>query len=174
MSAIARAQGLAPDHFARTWMTDPTLLFRIFHYPPTDGEGWGVGEHTDYGVLTLLLTDDVPGLEVFSRGAWRPIAQQPGAIICNIGDMLDRMTGGVYRSTPHRVRNVSGRDRYSFPLFFDPSWDARVTRLPNAPEPTDDAQARWDRASVHEYDGQWGDYLLAKVSRVFPDLFRTL
>lgn len=174
MAVIARSFDQPADYFARTSMQDPTLLFRIFHYPAGSDEGWGVGEHTDYGVLTLLLTDDVPGLEVFSRGTWRPIAPQPGALICNIGDMLDRMTGGVYRSTPHRVRNVSSRGRYSFPLFYDPSWDARVTRLPNAPEPTDDAHARWDRANVHAFDGTWGEYLLTKVSRVFPDLFRAI
>jgi isopenicillin N synthase-like dioxygenase len=171
MSAIARALDLAPDYFARTWMQDPTLLFRIFHYPPTATDAWGVGEHTDYGVLTLLLQDDVGGLEVRSRGAWVAVPPQRGALVCNIGDMLDRMTGGVYRSTPHRVRNISGRDRYSFPLFFDPSWDARVTRLPNAPLPSDDAVARWDRASVHAFDGTWGEYLMAKIARVFPALF---
>ncbi len=50
--------------------------------------------------------------------------------VCNIGDMLDRMTGGLYKSTPHRVtRNTSGRDRLSFPLFFDPNFEARVQRI---------------------------------------------
>nr|MBA3459859.1 isopenicillin N synthase family oxygenase [Deltaproteobacteria bacterium] len=170
MSAIARALDLPRDYFARTCMADPTLLFRIFHYPPSDA--WGVGEHTDYGILTLLLQDDVGGLEVHSRGSWIAVPPERGALVCNIGDMLDRMTGGVYRSTPHRVRNTSRRDRYSFPLFFDPSWDARVTRLPNAPPPTDDATARWDRASVHAFDGTWGEYLMSKIARVFPALFR--
>lgn len=174
MSAIARAFGLSPEYFATTWLADPTLLFRIFHYPPTTGAEWGVGEHTDYGVLTLLLQDDVGGLEVKSRGAWIAVPPQPNALVCNIGDMLDRMTGGLYRSTPHRVRNRSGRERYSFPLFFDPSWDARVTRLPGAPAPDDDALSRWDRASVHAFDGTWGDYLMAKISRVFPALFRSV
>ena len=178
MSAIAVALALPTDHFATTCMRDPTLLFRIFHYPPSDVE-WGVGEHTDYGMLTVLLADDVPGLEVFSRGAWRAVPPVPGGLICNIGDMLDRITGGVYRSTPHRVRNASGRDRYSFPLFFDPSWDARVERLPGAPaapsDPSDlSDHARWDGADVHAFGGTWGDYLLGKVARVFPDLFRAL
>ena len=174
LAAIARAFGLPADYFARTCMQDPTLLFRIFHYPPTSGEAWGVGEHTDYGILTLLLQDDVGGLEVKSRGTWLAVPPQPGALVCNIGDMLDRMTGGTYRSTPHRVRNVTDRERYSFPLFFDPSWDARVTRLPGVPDPDEDAQARWDRASVHAFDGTWGAYLTSKIARVFPDLFRAL
>jgi isopenicillin N synthase-like dioxygenase len=173
MTAIARSLELPADHFARTWMVEPTLLFRIFHYPPA-AEQWGVGEHTDYGILTLLYQDDIGGLEVKSRGAWIEVPPQPGALVCNIGDMLDLATGGLYRSTPHRVRNASGRDRYSFPLFFDPSWNARVARLPNAPLPDDDARARWDRANVHAFDGTWGEYLLGKVARVFPELFRTL
>lgn len=174
MSAIARGLGQASDYFTRTCMQDPTLLFRIFHYPPTDGAHWGVGEHTDYGFLTLLLQDDVGGLEVKSRGSWIAVPPERGAIVCNIGDMLDRITGGVYRSTPHRVRNASGRDRYSFPLFFDPSWDARIERLPDVHGVDDDAATRWDGASVHAFAGTWGDYLMAKIARVFPDLFLSL
>jgi len=64
----------------------------------------------------------------------------------------------------------------SFPLFLDPSWDARVTPLPESvfaadPTPDDDAARRWDGASVHEWDGVYRDYLTAKVAQVFPDPF---
>ncbi|MBX3159074.1 MAG: isopenicillin N synthase family oxygenase [Deltaproteobacteria bacterium] len=175
MAAIARSLALPSGYFATTWMQDPTVLFRIFHYPPAASDDrWGVGEHTDYGVLTLLLQDDAGGLEVQSRGTWLSVPPRRDALVCNIGDMLDRMTGGLYRSTPHRVRNLSGRDRYSFPLFFDPSWDARIAPLPGTPLPTDDALARWDRTNIHAFDGTWGEYLVGKVARVFPDLFRSL
>ena len=86
-----------------------------------------------------------------------------------IGDMLDRMTGGPYRSTPHRVRlNTSGRDRLSFPLFFDPSWDARIEPIRNAE--IDDRAQRRDGASGHAFAGSHGDYLLAKAGKVFPEL----
>jgi isopenicillin N synthase-like dioxygenase len=81
------------------------------------------------------------------------------------------MTGGRYVSTPHRVRNTSGTARLSFPLFLDPAWDAEVRPIPvsgDAIAPTD--TARWDGASVHEWTGTYGDYLLAKVGRVFPTL----
>jgi polar amino acid transport system ATP-binding protein len=94
----------------------------------------------------------------------------PGSFVCNIGDMLDRATGGYYRSTPHRVQlNASGRDRLSCPLFLDPDFDARIEPI-RPPERDDDAASRWDGASVHAFEGTYGDYLLAKVGKVFPAL----
>jgi isopenicillin N synthase-like dioxygenase len=171
MAKIALGLGLPPDWFARHLTADPTVLLRIFHYPPGDDRGWGVAEHTDYGLLTILLQDDCGGLQVKSRDGWIGVEPQPGLLVCNIGDMLDRMTSGRYRSTPHRVRNVSGRDRISVPFFFDPSWDARVTTLPlDGAAPPDDKDSRWDRLSVHAWDGTYGEYLTRKVSKVFPEL----
>jgi isopenicillin N synthase-like dioxygenase len=99
----------------------------------------------------------------------------PDSFICNIGDMLDRMTGGHYRSTAHRVAlNTSGRDRVSMPFFFDPNFFARVRPVPGlaAEGVADDQATRWDHASVHAFEGTYGDYLLAKVSKVFPELRR--
>ena len=83
--------------------------------------------------------------------------------------MLDRMTGGFYRSTPHRVRNPSGRARLSFPFFFDPGFDADVRPIEPGLAVVEDKAQRWDGASVHEFSGTYGDYILAKVSKVFPD-----
>jgi isopenicillin N synthase-like dioxygenase len=87
--------------------------------------------------------------------------------------MLDRMTGGLYRSTPHRVLNSSGRDRYSFPLFFDPGFDARIERIELGAAVAEDREQRWDGASVHAFEGTYGDYILGKVAKVFPQLART-
>jgi isopenicillin N synthase-like dioxygenase len=179
--ALARGLGLAGDWFATNLTGDPTVLFRIFHYPPAaaaDVEGrpdaerqWGVAEHTDYGLLTILRQDDTGGLEVRTPAGWTPAPPIPGSFVCNLGDMLERMTGGLYRSTPHRVRNAGREGRVSFAFFFDPSWDAEVRRLPldGAPSVVS-ATPRWDGANVHELGGTYGDYLSAKVAKVFPDL----
>lgn len=175
MRGIALSLDLEADYFERNYTSDPTVLFRVFHYPPAreiDGE-WGVGEHTDYGLLTLLAQDDCGGLQVKARQGWVEAPPIDGTLVCNIGDMLDRLTGGWYRSTPHRVRNVSGRERLSFPLFFDPAFDAVIKPLPaTAGSVQDDSGERWDRANVHAFDGTYGDYLLGKVGKVFPDLQR--
>ena len=144
-SALARTMGLD-----RSWFDDPLVLLRIFHYPPHPSPGeWGVGEHTDYGILTLLRQDDAGGLEVRAAdGSWIDAPPVADAFVCNLGDMLERMTGGAYRSTPHRVRNTSGVSRLSFPFFFDPGWDV----------------------VIDDVGTTYGDYVTSKVSKVFPAL----
>ena len=173
MAGLALSLNLDENYFADRYTKEPLTLFRIFSYPPPDEPGlWGVGEHTDYGLLTILLQDDAGGLEVKSRSQWIPAPPRPGSFVCNIGDMLDRMTRGVFRSTPHRVRNPAPRPRLSFPFFFDPNFFARVQPidLPADQIPPDDRDQRWDRASVHAFAGTYGDYLLNKVGKVFPAL----
>lgn len=178
MEGIALSLGLPRGYFRERYTADPTILFRIFNYPPSpthDAQGeplWGVGEHTDYGLLTILLQDDAGGLQVKSRARWIEAPPVPGTFVCNIGDMLDRMTGGKYRSTPHRVQNRAPRDRLSLPFFFDPSWDAEIRPIDAGWAAVDDASERWDQASVHAFAGTYGDYLLGKVAKVFPDLGR--
>ncbi|UBU15777.1 isopenicillin N synthase family dioxygenase [Nonomuraea gerenzanensis] len=166
MGGIALSLGLAEDYFRTGYTADPTILFRIFHYPPgpaDDPDTWGVGEHTDYGLLTLLLQDGNGGLQVRTTTGWIEAPPLKDTFVCNIGDMLDKLTGGQYRSTPHRVRNRSSNERLSFPFFFDPGWDSEVPPLPYAPG------RRWD--GQVDFTGTYGEYLLSKVSKVFPHLF---
>ena len=177
MRGIAMSLALEPDYFRAGYMADPLTLFRIFHYPPAPPvpareQQWGVGEHTDYGVLTILRQDDVGGLQVSTEYRWIDARLVANSFVCNIGDMLDRLTRGLYRSTPHRVLNVSGRGRLSFPFFFDPGFDAHVRPidLSGVTLPANDADKRWDHASVHDFEGTYGDYVLGKVSKVFPAL----
>ena len=176
LELVASGLGLDPEWFRRTVTADPTVLFRIFHYPASgtvEGASWGVQEHTDYGLLTILRQDDVGGLEVRTPGGWTEVPPVAGSFVCNIGDMLERMTGGRYRSTPHRVRTPP-RSRLSFPFFFDPSWDAEITPVPGLGDTGAPHPARWDGRSVFDHEGTYGEYLTVKVARVFPDLAQAL
>jgi Isopenicillin N synthase and related dioxygenases len=171
--AFSIALGLGPQTLHDSWFRDPVILLRLFRYPPAaaDSPPKGVGEHTDYGFLTMLWQDGSGGLEVRTDQGWVEVPPDPEAFVCNIGDMLDRLTAGRYRSTAHRVQSPRTRDRIAIPFFFDPDWDARIGALPltGAP-PADDAGRRWDNASVHAFEGTYGEYLLGKVAKVFPDL----
>jgi isopenicillin N synthase-like dioxygenase len=177
MTGIALGLGLDENYFRDRYTREPLILFRIFNYPYVERSKnaditWGVGEHTDYGLLTILRQDDAGGLQVKSRSRWIDAPPISGSFICNIGDVLDRLTRGIYRSTPHRVLNTSRRDRLSFPFFFDPNFDAEVRPIEGLANRTaiDDSQERWDRANVHSVSGTYGDYILNKVSKVFPQL----
>ena len=175
LAAMATGLGLDAAWFRRELTADPTVLFRVFRYPPHPDaapDRWGVGEHTDYGLLTLLAHDGTPGLEVKVGGEWVEVDPDPQLVVCNLGDMLDRLTLGRYRSTAHRVRNVAGHDRISLPFFLDPGWDVVVR-----PVPIDDdwvapleRSERWDRADLTTVAGPYGNWLLAKVRQVFPQL----
>jgi len=175
LASMSRALGLDDQWFDRNLTASPTVLFRIFCYPPLRETGrWSVGEHTDYGLLTILGQDTTAGLEVRSRDGWVDAAPIPDAFVVNLGDMLERMTAGRYRSTPHRVRNTTTSDRISLPLFLDPAWDANVVPVPNcsgvAERVTGTNTGRWDGLNVHDWSGTYGEYLLAKVAKVFPAL----
>ncbi|CAN5664484.1 isopenicillin N synthase family oxygenase [soil metagenome] len=172
---MAQGLGQPPDLFETGLTAQPTELFRIFRYPPQptgDDSTWGVAEHTDYGLLTLLATDGTPGLEVNSQGEWIAAPADADLVICNLGDMLDRLTGGRYCSTPHRVRNHAGHDRYSLPYFLDPGWEAVVDPLSFDDDWAVSVahRARWDKASLREISGTYGTWLSAKVGKVFPEL----
>ncbi|MEV4533504.1 2-oxoglutarate and iron-dependent oxygenase domain-containing protein [Asanoa sp. NPDC049518] len=173
MRGVARSLDLPADYFASGYTRVPTVLFRIFHYPPQppDTDEWGVGEHTDYGLLTLLAQDPNGGLAVRTPGGWVDAPPLPGTFVCNIGDMLERLTGGWYRSTLHRVRNVSGNERLSYPFFFDPDFLAEVPPLPGRARTTATGEPRWDGADPVAFTGSYGDYLTAKVAKVFPELW---
>jgi isopenicillin N synthase-like dioxygenase len=174
LRGVALSLGLDAEYFAAGYTASPTVLFRVFRYPavPPGEAGWGVGEHTDYGLLTLLAQDDAGGLQVRTPNGWAAAPPLPGTFVANIGDMLDRLTGGWYRSTPHRVRNTSGRDRLSYPFFLDPGFTDEIPPLPALPVVGEGGAARWDGQNLHAFTGTYGDYLLGKVGKVFPQLRR--
>lgn len=131
--AVAIDLGAPADVFADAFDA-PMATLRLLHYPPaaaTGATGLGAGAHTDYGNLTLLVTDDAGGLEVRRRdGTWIGAPVVADAFVVNIGDCLMRWSNDVYVSTPHRVVAPRERTRRSIAFFLDPSPDVIVSALP--------------------------------------------
>lgn len=130
---LALALGLPKTFFDKDF-EDPMALLRLLHYAavksiPEEGL-YAAGEHTDYGMITLLLTDGTPGLQVQTKtGQWIDVAPRKGAFVVNLGDMLERWSNGLFRSTPHRVLTQGETERYSVPFFYEPNFDAHVACL---------------------------------------------
>lgn len=174
MSLLALGLGREEDFFRTHYTKDPTVLFRIFNYPRSTGteSGWGVGEHTDYGFVTILKQDDVGGLQVRHGDRWLDAPDVPGSFVCNVGDMLERLTYGRYASALHRVRSSPNRDRLSMALFFDPDFTAALSPIEGIQSDSDQphTRVRWDDIDPHAAITTYGEYLLGKVGRVFPGL----
>ncbi|GBG83443.1 hypothetical protein CBR_g37155 [Chara braunii] len=122
LSLLEKTLGLESGFFSQPGRFDaPTTLLRLLHYTEEvsrpDTGVYGAGAHTDYGMFTLLLTDNVPGLQVCrdkeaSPQVWEDVLPKEGAYIVNLGDMMQIWTNGRYRSTLHRVVK-GGQERYS-------------------------------------------------------------
>ena len=138
LPVMARSLELPADFFD-AYFDPPQLSLRLLHYPVRDeGEPdqYGTGAHTDSGFLTFLMQNGVSGLQVRrADGSWFDAPVLPGRFIVNSGDMLRRWSNDRYRSTPHRVLNASGTERYSMALFFDPNLDQVLQCLPTCVGP---------------------------------------
>ncbi|SDO93947.1 Isopenicillin N synthase [Nakamurella panacisegetis] len=144
-SIFADALDLPPRYFDR--FTDHSLdVLRMNNYalPPgevdLDGGLTGMGEHTDYGIVTVLWADRVAGLQVLADdGSWHDVMPEPGALLVNLGDLTARWTNEVWKSTLHRVKPpvVNGRieRRRSAAYFHDGNVDALISTLPGMVEP---------------------------------------
>lgn len=177
LALLGRGLGLDQNFFLDNYTRDPTVLFRIFNYPSrsagaSDDSRWGVGAHTDYGLLTLLKQDSMGGLEVRHGNRWLDVPDVPNAFVCNIGDMLERLTRGRYLSALHRANNTAVRDRVSMVLFLDPNFEAKLQPIESVSPLRDrpHTDVRWDSIDPNQSVGTYGDYLLQKVSKVFPKL----
>ncbi|HEY6917202.1 MAG TPA: 2-oxoglutarate and iron-dependent oxygenase domain-containing protein [Allosphingosinicella sp.] len=136
LAAIARHLGLAPDFFEDT-VRDGNSVMRLLHYPPVSPDAPGVraGAHEDINTITLLLGAEEAGLQLLDRdGEWLPVSPKEGELVVNIGDMLQRLTNNVLKSTSHRVVNPAperrGHSRYSMPFFLHFRPDYLIETLP--------------------------------------------
>jgi len=173
--AFALDLGL-PEDFFENKLDRPQACLRLLHYPAPDEAGaatstsandsassaaplLSAGEHCDYGNLTLLVTDGVPGLQLRprnrsggldGRGEWIAAPHVPGALVCNLGDCLQRWTSDVYRSTPHRVLAPT-RERFSMAMFCEANPDAMVdgAQIPSCLLPG--GQAKYPPVTADEY-----------------------
>ena len=123
--------GLEPDELTSRF-TYPVTNMTLLHYPPSrpDENVHGIHPHKDTNVLTILYPDPVGGLFVRSRdGDWIDARCPEGALLVNTGDMMEVWSGGRFVSTPHKVVNTTGRERYAFPWFLVPSHDEVIEPL---------------------------------------------
>ncbi len=130
----------AQDHAILKAFDEPTTWLRLLHYPPqpamSPDDLYGSAPHKDFGCLTLLAQDRVGGLQVMTpAGEWIDAPHIPGSFVVNVGDMLNRMSNGRLLSTPHRVVNRSGRERYSCAFFYDPHVTATIEPLAGTGSP---------------------------------------
>ncbi|KAI5917425.1 2og-Fe oxygenase family protein [Camillea tinctor] len=120
----------------------PITGMRALYYPPTpvdkDSASVGLGAHSDFSWLTLVLQDEVPALEVLNQdGIWIDAPPQPNTFVCNVGQYLERQTNGRFPATVHRVRNRTGRARYSLPFFLTMDPDVELDVLDCCKSDTD-------------------------------------
>jgi isopenicillin N synthase-like dioxygenase len=138
LPVVARALELPADFFA-PYFDPPQLSLRMLHYPVRDEsepDQFGTGAHTDAGFLTYLMQNGVSGLQVRRKdGTWFDAPVLPGKFVVNTGDMLRRWTNDRFLSTPHRVLNLSGVERFSIALFFDTNLDQVMSCLPTCQGP---------------------------------------
>ena len=156
LRAIARYLHVDEDYFTDT-VRDGNSVMRLLHYPPqTEPTGAHIraGAHEDINTITLLIGAEEAGLELKTKdGRWIPVSPRPGELVINIGDMLQRLTNGRLRSTPHRVVNPApdraSNARYSMPFFLHFRPDFMIEALPGTVPAG--KEPKWPPISSHDY-----------------------
>ncbi|KAF3211040.1 hypothetical protein TWF679_006533 [Orbilia oligospora] len=167
MRCMAVALSLPEDHF-EPFINPSFWVCRAIGYPPLTPEaikanpgGVGCGAHSDYGCWTFLLTDETRGaLKVEGKdGEWIDANPVEGCYVVNVGDMLMQWTNGLFKSTVHQVVHLGNNYRVSVPVFFEPSWEAKISPLEGCIVET---------GGKALYGGvTYGEYLLGKVASNF-------
>lgn len=140
MALLSQGLGLAPNEFQKRFGQERMSLTKLISYPATPPGEFGVNAHHDTGFLTLVAPGAVAGLQVQApSGNWIDVPNVPGALVVNLGEMLQAMTGNYLLATPHRV--VTGEPRLSLAYFHGPALDTSLVRLPLAQHFSDKVSA---------------------------------
>jgi len=162
---LAMSLGFDKKKFAR-FMNKSHSFMRISNYPPygkdqEENVGDGIGAHIDYGFLTILLQDNIGGLEVKNAdNEWVSAPMIPGTFLINIGHMIQRWTNDYYKATVHRVIPPKHETRCSLPFFFEPNFDAIVV-------PLDTFCSKNNPPRYEPF--HFGDYLESKFTTSYSD-----
>ncbi len=151
----ARALGMPAEYFDNAF-THPAFTLRLSHYPDTpalEDNEFGVAPHTDGSFMTFLPPNPVQGLAIrLKDGTWFDVPTIEGAFVVNAGDILARWSNDVFVSTPHRVINRSGGDRYAIPFFLNTNPETMITCLPTCLPPNE--APKYQPMTAREYQ-QW-------------------
>ena len=171
LEAFCLGLDLPPD-FMHRHFDEHTGFVRLNYYPTEDPlagldiehqavADLGIHHHTDAGALTVLLQDEVSGLQVHRDGYWYDIPTVDGALVINTGDMMQVWSNDIYCAAMHRVRAMDARARYSIPFFFNPAADSRISPLPSVIDTTRPPVYReilWSDFRGKRTDGDYADY----------------
>jgi len=171
LEAIAKSLGVAPETLTRDFVDGHTSFVRLNYYPrydplslqqPASATGHlGVHQHTDAGALTLVLQDDVSGLEISVGSQWILVEPVINALLVNIGDMVQVWSNDRYPAPLHRVRASTSRERYSLPFFFNPASEAiyaPLAALTNQESPSRYRPIHWGNFRWKRQQGDYADY----------------
>ncbi|KAJ5692652.1 hypothetical protein N7462_002075 [Penicillium macrosclerotiorum] len=158
---LACTLGLDQNYFD-DFCEHPVAALRLLHYPPQDPTTLeterGIGAHTDFGAVTMLLQDETGGLQVWNNRSsdWVDVTPIPGAYVINLGNMMMRWTNDRYLSNLHRVINKSGRERFSIPFFFSGNPNYTIECLPSCVDL--EKGAKYPPVKVHDWmTGRFAD-----------------
>jgi len=172
LEAFCLGLDLPAKYMHADFVDNHTGFIRLNYYPVNDPMSHsdtdfqaladlGVHHHTDAGALTVLLQDEVGGLQVYRDGYWYNIPPTPGAMVINTGDMMQVWSNDIYQAPVHRVLAMESVDRYSIPFFFNPAATARVSPLPSvtgANRPARYHGIEWAKFRGARTDGDYADY----------------
>ncbi|HEX7037128.1 MAG TPA: 2OG-Fe(II) oxygenase family protein [Pseudomonadales bacterium] len=165
--------GMPADHLRATFAPEHSSFVRLNYYPPcptpvrpdglqpASGGYLGINHHTDSGVLTILLQDDQPGLEVYRHGGWHLVEPRRDAFVVNIGDVVQVWSNDRYRASLHRVVANTAHARYSAPFFLNPAYAAEYAPLPSMVDAANPPRYRainWGEFRSRRAAGDYADY----------------